>query len=356
MFDYKPERSSDTLGYDELGSISGDFEAFKADPKYQWGFGKRMPVQDKSVCKVIVPKTAPKVGRLPEVIEKVLKQTWKFTEPKVGAQRGQVFMGTRGMPQSLANVYYGGQTYHQQVRPIGENIPVAYPTKTAIASDWKLFEQIERTNAVTFRGDSRPPREVLQTYGGFTPPNSRTDRYYLENNIYAAFASYLKRRYERPLQKEDFLRAVDTALPTPEEKHLLIDYLMWRKVCEGESMHLGRMISNECLKGYVSTSPSIDTATQFAIQPGTAAGWVYVTLVHSGFVVPWGKQNFWGQEEGEVAQWGAIPTERIVGFAHYSRIMAVTLDSPIFIRRSFRKREPEAFEKVFKILSGKTPS
>jgi hypothetical protein len=35
MFDYKPERSMDILTADDLGSVSTDFEAFKAESKYE---------------------------------------------------------------------------------------------------------------------------------------------------------------------------------------------------------------------------------------------------------------------------------------------------------------------------------
>jgi hypothetical protein len=64
-------------------------------------------------------------------------------------------------------------------------------------------------------------------------------------------------------------------------------------------------------------------------------------------------QSFWGAEEAEIAQWGPIPAERIVGFVH---VQADKIpDGPIFIRRSFRAAEPEAFEHMFKVMSGWIP-
>jgi hypothetical protein len=355
MFEYKPERSSDILTGNELGGLSSDFEAFKADSKYvqDWKAPKRgyTNLKLKAQWKTVVPKTGPQLGDLPEVMERVIKSTWKFSEPKAGAQRGNHFIGTRGMPQTMANVYYGAQTYNPQVNPLPTGMPG--PNKTAIASDWQLFKQIERTNAVTFRGDSRPPIDVIQTYDGFTPPSSRTDRYYLENNIYRDFKGYLERRYNRPLTKEDFLKAVDAALPSPEQKHLLIDYLMWRQLCDSEAMHLGRMVKDECLKSFISTSTSIDTAIYFGTRYNTVPGYVYVTLVHNGFVIPMEAQHHWVNKESEIAQFGPIPAERIVGFFRVDQWG--NQNSPIFVRRSFRKREPEAFKKIFQIMSGRLP-
>jgi hypothetical protein len=77
-----------------------------------------------------------------------------------------------------------------------------------------------------------------------------------------------------------------------------------------------------------------------------------LTVIHGGFVVPWGHQNHWGSEEAEIAQWGPVPAEQIVGFVHLDRYQP---DSPIFIRRSFRKNEPQAFEYMFNVMSGMTP-
>ena len=190
----------------------------------------------------------------------------------------------------------------------------------------------------------------------------QTDRYYLENNIFDAFAKYLDERYKRTLTKNDFLRAVDASAPSSDDKKLLVDYMMWRKISEGESMHLGRMVANECLKGYISTSRALDTAIQFGTRHNSQPGWVYITVVHGGFVVPFsasGNGVVWGSGEAEVAQWGPIPGERIVGFAHFSRVnfpngkTRWAPDSPIWVRRTFRKAETKAFETVFNIMSGK---
>jgi hypothetical protein len=346
MSEYKPNRAKyDNSWTDNLGWLATEFEPFEPNSKYTWQ-GRRMPSKD--AWKIMVPRTAPPVGDIPRIIEKLIESTWKFTEPSANAVRGNISIGTRG---GVVTVNQG--PYHAQVRPTASNITTAFPNKTAIASDWKLFEQIPRTNAVTFRGDTRPPVDVIAKANGFHPPISRTDRYYLENNIFNAFAWYLNERYQRTLTQAEFLQAVNTSAPLPNDKNLLIDYLMWRKICEREAVHLGRMVENECLKGYISTSRSVDTGITFGTGYNKKPGWLYVTVIHSAFVVPWGQQQFWGSEEAEVAQWGAVPSERIVGFMKLDQYGPAP--GPIFFRRSFRKEENAAFEYMFNVMSGMLP-
>ena len=193
---------------------------------------------------------------------------------------------------------------------------------------------------------------MIGRQNGVHPPNSRTERYYLENNIYGAFDGYSQRRFQRPVDKADFIRAVDSAVPNQDDQRLLVDYMMWRKIVEREAVHLGRMVENECLKGYISTSRAIDSSTFFGTAYHTKPGWLYLTVVHGGFVVPFGDKHYWGTGEAEIAQWGPIPGERIVGFVHLDGYKP---DSEIYIRRTFRKEEPKAFEEMFNIMSGKTP-
>ena len=347
MFDYKPKTATfDNSLNNDIGWLATEFEAFEPNPKYSWN---ARPMPSKDAWPIVVPNKAPLIGDLPKIIENLVKATWKYAEPKAGAARGNIIMGTRGMaaPGNVA-----AETFHAQQRPTTPNIKSTFPVDTPIASDWKVFEQIKRTNAVAFRGDTRPPIEVISNQNGFNPPNSRTDRFYLENNIFNAFDSYSKRRFQRPVDKGDFLRAVDSAVPAAADQKLLVDYLMWRKITEREAVHLGRMVENECLKGYISTARAIDTSIGFGTAYNSKPGWIYLVVVHGGFVVPWGAKNNWGSEEAEIAQWGSIPSERIVGFMHLDRFKP---DSAIFVRRSFRKNEPKAFEEMFNVMSGKTP-
>jgi hypothetical protein len=345
MFDYKPKPAKyDNSMANDLGWLPTEFEPFEPNPKYS--FKGRVPPL-KNQWKLVVPKSAPPIGDLPTLIKNVIKVTWKFAEPSKDAVRGPVTIGARG-----GVVTPGKGPYHPQVRPTSPAITTTFLNDNAIASDWKVFEQIKRTNAVTFRGDSRPPIEVIEKAGGFHPPISRTDRYYLENNVYKAFEDYLQRRYTRTLTKEEFLRAVDTTAVTNADKSLLVDYMMWRKITEREAVHLGRMVENECLKGYISTAKAIDSSILFGTRYNKVPGWLYLTVIHGGFEVPWGHEQYWGSEEAEIANWGPVPAAQIVGFVHLDQWKP---NGPIFIRRTFRKSEPQAFEYMFNVMSGMVP-
>jgi len=353
MFDYKPKAAvidPAVTNPNDIGWLQTEFEPFEPNSQYSWVKGARGEVYNSSWKTTVVPKNGPPAaGSMPDVVKRMVKSTWKITEPKAGATRGNIMMGTRGMANPIIN-----PTYNPQVRP-NEGIPVQMGNDSAIATDWKLMETLARTNAVTFRGDKRPPAQVISRANGFHPPDTRTDRYYLENGIFKAFAGYFYARYNRQIDQNDFLRAVDTAAPSPADKVMFIDYMTWRMLMDREAAHLGRMASEQCLKGYISTSRAIDSSIGFS-QMGSGGGWIYLTVVHDGFVVPdtvRGRNVSWGTHEAEIAQWGPIPAERIVGFRHFPTYEGA---GPIFIRRSFRKSEPKAFETMFKVLSGASPA
>lgn len=346
---YKPKRAEDQESKWEadVGWLFTEFEPFEPNPKFTFT-GRKMPSKDTWPIQEL--RNGPPIGDIPKVIQDLMNSTWKVAEPAAATRQGSMSIGTRG---NAANQASAADTYHPQVRPTRENIPVVFGSATPLASDWDTFDGLDRINAVTFRGDTRPPISVIQGAKGFFPPNTRTDRYYLEKNIYEAFAEYVNRRYQRALTQTDFLRAVDATAPGVDDKRLLVDYLMWRQVCEHEAAHMGRMVSNEVLKGYISTSRAIDSSISFGTAYNSKPGWLYVTLVHGGFVVPWGKAALWGSEEAEIAQWGPVPADRIVGFRHLQRFAP---DGPIFMRRSFRKGESKAFEYIFNVMSGMLPN
>lgn len=354
--DFKPARaqSLDPELQASVGLLLTDFEIFQRDAQFQTGYRP----YEMSEWQTVVPTKAPPVPiGLPDVFDRVLKSCWKLSEPKAGAQRGRQIVGTRGLAPSAAT---RAETYHPQVRPTATVATSLFPNKDAIASDWNVVHGMKRTNAVTFRGDTRKPLEVIFNSKGFHPPISRTDKYYLEKNVFDAFADYLKRRYQRQITQQEFLAAVRDHARSAADQKLLIEYSVWRQITVREAAHVGRMVENECLKSFISTSPSIEVARTFGTKFGAVAGWIYVTIVHGGFVVPLEKSRniadktaLWGSTELEIAQWGAIPPERIVGFMQIPR--QARPDNPIFMRRSFRKEEPKAFEAIYNTMSGWTP-
>ncbi|MGH8515855.1 MAG: hypothetical protein ACREUE_00205 [Panacagrimonas sp.] len=358
------DAASKQTALDQLGYAFGEFtEIYAPDPDYAWGWERRAPTKDKWKLQDIGGKKKD----IPTIISNMMKSTWKTTEPKAGRgaiapggkAHGQVTIGQRGMPLS-ANVPNKGEAFHPQVRPTKEELKVQLDTG-AIAKDWNVFDKIPRVSAVTFRGDQRPPGELIGRYRGFSPPSSRTDQYYLENYVYPAFASYLKRRWQREdLSKQDFLHAVNTCIPMADEKKLLVDYMMWRQIVRREEAHLGRMTSNECLKGYISTSKAIDSSIYFGTAYHSKPGWLYVTVVEDAFIVPFTKDSgvgIWKTGEAEIAQWGPVPADRVIACARIDRDAGQNwvLAPPFYMRKAFRRRWPRQFEYIFKVMSGAVP-
>jgi len=350
----------------DLGWLLTEFEPFQPNPQYSWK--TRRPAR-RDQWPTVVPVHGPAVvNTLEDIMYKMMDISWRFSEPEAGVLRGMagghnynpMVIGTHGMPQSLAKVFVPPQGYHPQVRPTGTNLPVMMTDKSAIARDWHLHEGLERTNAVTFRADKRPPYKILVEappppwQPGFNPPISRAlskEPYYLANGIYSAFKGYMKRRYQRDIgDSATFVAAVNKELVTPQAKELLYEYLVWLSITKKESAHLGRMVENEALKEWISTARCLDASLVFANMGGTP-GWMYVVIVHSGYVVPFAAREEleWGTAETEIAQFGSIPADRIVGFARFSYTGP---DTPIFIRKSFRKDEPKACDRIFDALSG----
>ena len=352
---YKPEiaRHKDPQIKAEAGHQSG-FESYEP-MGFSWETRGMFPNSDWKINK---PVNAPPVDiTLPQVIQKMVKSTWKWTEPSSNRHDMKMVMGSRPSTPESSRI---APVFNPMVRPGQQMGSVNVPMNdSAVATDWNLFNGIERVNAITFRGDSRKPIEIFGKYNGFQPPDTRTDDHYLQGAIYEAFSEYYHRRYKRRVSKPDFLKAVDEATGGQSNKtKMFIDYMTWRGRMKSEASHLGRMASHECLKGYTSTSPSIDSAINFGYRANSSLDgyYIYVLEVQSGFVVPDNGDNAtreWSTGEGEVAQFGSVPAERIHGFRKFVRLAGV---GPIYIRDSFRIKEPKAFETVFQILSGATPS
>ena len=97
-------------------------------------------------------------------------------------------------------------------------------------------------------------------------------------------------------------------------------------------------------------------ADNFAVMNKTP-GWLYVVIVQSGYVVPLitaQSSPDWGTREAEIAQYGPIPADRIVGFT-FIQTDPIEPYGPIFMRKSFREKEPKAFEFMFDMMSGGCP-
>ena len=331
----------------EIGAVAADFEPFEATKTYDVATYQK---PDTSYAYPLVkPKSiSSKIEPIDPKLRALIETLWKRAEPAKDAARGNIAIGLRGAKVSPT----AGQTYSPHVAPLHKE--PNKPAPAAFADDYSHIDKLQRTNAVTFRGDSRGPAWVIGRDHGFHPPNSRTDAFYLYGTVREYFTAYMKRRYNRDITEADYRSALNHSMPRAEDKALLVDYLMWRKVSEGEAFHLGRMVADEALKGYISTSRSAAVAQNFGTRYNKVDGWIYITIVRGGFVVPPDTQK-WGAKEQEIAKWGSIPAYDIVGFRRIQPYGATMGTGPIYVRSSFRHQEPKAFEAMFNMVSGWKP-
>lgn len=284
----------------------------------------------------------------------LIAQCWKNAndDPTAGP-RGEIVAGGH-RPAPTPAVAQHGQ-YVPMVSPT--NPPPVLPPATqpqhlqGIATDWELHKALDRVNAYTFRGDTRTPAEV-KADGGFAPSITRKDWRFVKGSLYNEFQSYMKRRFNRAIDQDTFLAIYCKIARSDEERNLMFNYAVWRELAKAESIHMGRMLANEALKSYISTTRCTAVAKGFA----KTNGWVFVTLVNGGFLVPKKGRHAWTATFGEqeIAYPGALPWNQIMGFRQVTAVNPLNFTGPMFLRKGFESKSTEkAFEKCFKALSGK---
>jgi len=314
-------------------------------------------------------------GKLVELIDHCWKSGSTPAQPRAG--RVQIGAGARtghipGLKNALLDssspegtlrgIELRNADYRKQVHPLADVARGAFPhLKSIVPTDWKVTEQLQRVNAYAFRGDKRGPKEV-RAHGGFNPPITRTDQYYVENVVYGQFNSYMMRRFgfTQDLPKDVFDRAYRKACTSPDDRMVMQNFCVWRSMVENEAYHLGRMLFKETLKGYISTTRSVTVAKGFARGNG-GPGWVYLTQVCGGFLVPEspatpGQQQAvhqwtqsWGEQE--IALPRPIPWELV--FACRQTASSGNFTGPIYMRRGFGARNGHAYKEAFELLSGR---
>ena len=219
------------------------------------------------------------------------------------------------------------------------------------ATDWKLMKEIPRVAAYGFRGDQRAP-DAIQAGGGFNPPITRTDDGYIRNVIHPLFAAYLKAKLQVDISLQDFTKLMRETIPDANDRLAFSYYTMWWSQVNREAMHLGRMIAQEDLKGYVSTSKATTVAKGYAKK----GGYVYLLKVKSGFLLPRKGAHGWTGNFGEeeIASPTAIAWNDVVGFRQVGNEgKGLMFTGPVYMRRGFGSSDKRAFEQALKLLSGK---
>src|SRR5262249_17961947 len=148
--------------------------------------------------------------------------------------------------------------------PLGHHRPTravdaSKPLYGNAATDWKKIRELDRVNAYVFRGDKRRPTDI-RAAGGFFPPSSRTDDAYL-SVIADRFIGYIKSRFGKDVVADDVIRYIKGQGPAGK---VFVEYEIWRAILDSEKFHIGRMVADEFLRGYISTSRNVRTALGFA--------------------------------------------------------------------------------------------
>ncbi|HEV2521000.1 MAG TPA: hypothetical protein VGT24_01355 [Candidatus Acidoferrales bacterium] len=223
-----------------------------------------------------------------------------------------------------------------------------------VANDWTLMTRLERISAYTFRGDTRNPDQI-KAAGGFFPPSTRTDDAFLKKKVYEFFKTYMMRRWQidigTRMTPDEFQAMVKATTKGGDNEDLWYQYTIWRAVAKTEELHLGRMLAEETLKGYVSTSRAVGVAKGFA----GSAGWVYVVRVSGGIVVPEkGDGHPWTKifGEQEIAYPGALKWDAVMGFRKITNYK-FTPNEPLYLRKALQNEDRKAFEACYDLLSGK---
>lgn len=296
-------------------------------------------------------------GKLPQVnlpakMRELMDHCWKVASvPKaapqlavqLGGGRAQQFQRAQASqhPADVIRVTRLQSNEHvKQVSPLTSGIGT-YP------QDWNLANHLQRVNAYTFRGevDSRGPRQV-EAAGGFAPPITRTDQYYVDEYIFPYYAGYLKRRFGIDLTKDDFNRIYARVGLTPDDREALKIFMSWSKLVDNESHHIGRMTASQVLKNYISTSRGVATAISFA----GIGGWIYVTRVRGAFNLTKGHAYNTKEPERECAFPGTLPWSDVFAFrkSNGSRMVG-----PLWLRAGFQAANPTAYQKVFQAMSNR---
>jgi hypothetical protein len=230
-------------------------------------------------------------------------------------------------------------------------------TPAGIANDWHLMKPLKRLSAFTFRGDGRGPADISAA-NGFFPPVTRTDEAYVESVIYPQFERYMKRRFQTDITKADFRTAFDAYKSGDRAGAPVVRaYFIWRALVEHEALNIPRMVVNEALKGYISTSRSVSVAYEFSMRKN---GWVYLTRVKGGYLIPTAAEADWVgsyEREFELAHPGQLPWTEIFGFRKTrrpgdpSKAGDPKFVGPLYLRNGFRETYPAAYEKVIQAFT-----
>jgi hypothetical protein len=331
----------------EYKSIDYEKEEQRADKDWKGNFLPYIPT--------ILPNSLPP---LPPALEKMIESAWQEIQVSAAAKaagRSGLQSGahrtTAPRASSMPDPAYKkiSTPATRQAGPIFNiQSSMAPHLKKSFAQDWAHHEKIPRVLAYAFRGDSRNP-DLIKLAGGFSPPISRTDDWYIKTTVYPQFRDYLEDNFGLDISETEMKALIGKTFGAALKQQFL-HYGVWRATIERESLHLGRMVAFEALKGFISTTKAVTVAKAYA---GTKGGWVYVMYVDGGYHLPAKGNDTWTTifGEQEIAYPGAIPWAMVQGFRQVGS--DGMFKGNIFLRESFDQLEKDSALTVLKLLSGK---
>jgi hypothetical protein len=298
-----------------------------------------------------VPSKSPlPLAPLEPALQALLDHAWQSSTPDKAAPRGAIPLASSRTATASAI-----SASHRTYTPVPVTRSAAFDAqknlaphlKTAFAQDWSLQKTIPRVRAFAFRGDTRAPRAIKQAHG-FLPPISRTDAHYLKSAIYPQFSKWLKDKTGAEITWDHFESCINRKIPVGDVRKDFIHYGIWRALVEREQFQLGRMLAEEALKGFISTTRATTVAKGYAKENG----WVYVVLVDGGYLVPDKGAHPWTSifGEQEIAVPGAVPWDKVQGFRQVGESRKFT--GPVYLRNDFDASESDAAAQCHRLLSG----
>lgn len=288
------------------------------------------------------PLLAPNVMRL-------IESTWKHAQPKEGHGRSKFTVGGHRGKSIQPDTFHAASAINFDLG--AEAMPQFAPTNVAphlrsvVPQDWKVMNDIPRVSAYAFRGDTRGPDQIWAA-GGFRAPDTRTDDSYIANKAFPHFQKYFHTKTGLDITLDDFSRFFRGAIPQQRDRIDFSYYCLWRGLAARESMHIGRMVAKEDMKGYVSTTRAVPVAKGFA----GAHGHVYCCLIPSGFNTPTTKEGWFAVfGEQEIAVPVPVPATNIMG---YRAMEGKKFTGSVFFRTGFDRLDNLAFQKCYLLLSG----
>jgi len=341
-------------------SLAGEFECWHPDPGF--AFVEKPGLKDGGAGELEYIQAEYGIGQadIPKQLIEMASHCWQKGQAPTGAARGGLQIGgargnaLSGMGAAAQQKLADAGKYQKHVSPtvdLRANINSKFAHLQGIATDWTEHVKLKRVCAYTFRGDTRAPL-AIKTAGGFSPPASRTDQYYFDNVLYPQFASYMKRRFNKDVDQNTFKDAFNISSGNDaSKKRLLLDYSIWRAIVDQEALHMGRMLAEEAIKGYISTTRCVTVAKAFAKENG----WVYLTLVRGGFNVPAKGATEWTKifGEQELAFPGKVDWKDIFAFRQIGPKSSRKFVGPIYFRNGFESKNCTAFRQAHDLLSGK---